>query len=162
MKLAYYSNEEIDKYIKEEKIKSEIYDYVFHNIYPESLSKNENSLPIEIIISRANQKFPKLSEIPSNKIENIVTPDYEFKNVEQKLTKIENLLKNIKEDDKNKENNQNNKNNNECPICLENINNKSYFTGSCGHIFCAKCICINLNHNIHTGKLCPLCRVSIL
>ena len=157
-----YSNEEIDQYIEEQKIKSEINNYVFHNIYPESLNKLKYKLPIEIIISRANQQFPKLSEKPEPIIQNITEFNNDFKDVEKKLKNIENLLKNIKEDEENEENKKNEENNNECPICLETFHSKSYFTGSCGHIFCAKCICINMNRNIHTGNLCPMCRTAIL
>ena len=154
-----YSNQEIDQYIEELKIKSEIDDYIYRNIYPESLNKYKNTLPIEIIISRANQKFPKLSETPNYIIQNIETPNNEFKYVEEKLLKMESLLKNFKHEDENKENN---KNNNECPICFDNLKNKSFITGSCGHIFCAKCIYVNMNFNKQTGKLCPMCRLSIL
>lgn len=162
-----YSNEEIDQYLEEEKIKSEINNYVFHNIYPETLNKFKDKLPIEIIISRASQQFPKLSETPEPEpiIQNITEFNNDFKDVEKKLIKMEKLLKNIKEDEENeqnKKNEQNKENNNECPVCLETFHNKSYFTGSCGHIFCAKCICINMNRNIHTGNLCPLCRTNIL
>jgi DNA repair exonuclease SbcCD ATPase subunit len=163
-----YSNEEIDQYIEELKIKSEINDYVFHNIYPESLNKYKDKLPKEVIISRASHKFPKLSEHEEPIIQNIGDYNIEFKDVEKKLIKMEKLLKNIKEDEENKENEhnkenkENKENDNECPVCLETFHNKSYFTGSCGHIFCAKCICINMNRNSHTGNLCPLCRTNIL
>ena len=157
-----YSNDEIDQYIEEQKIKSEINDYIFHNIYPESLNKYKNNLPKEIVISRAKQQFPILYERPNNIYKNSQNITNGFENVKKKIIKMENLLKNIKEDEENKENEENEENNNECPVCLENICDKSYFTGRCGHIFCAKCICINMSCNIHTGKLCPLCRVSIL
>ena len=151
-----YSDFEIDQYIEEQRIKNEIDDYLYRNIYPVSLNKLKNQLPIEIIISRASRKFPKLSEIPINVIETIEKPNCELKKVEKNLLKIENLLKNIKQEDENKENN------NECPICFDDLKNKSYITGSCGHIFCAKCIYVNINHNKHTGKLCPMCRINIL
>ena len=51
---------------------------------------------------------------------------------------------------------------NECPICIEEIRGKSYFTGLCGHKFCSRCICDNMSKNKHSGHLCPLCRKDFM
>jgi len=45
--------------------------------------------------------------------------------------------------------------NQECPICLEIINNESICKTSCNHFFCSEC----LEHLINNKKIsCPLCR----
>jgi len=67
---------------------------------------------------------------------------------------IEDMIE--KEKEQKKENEQEKEN--ECPICLESIIKKSYFTGKCGHKFCSSCICENMSKNTHTGHKCPLCR----
>lgn len=45
-----------------------------------------------------------------------------------------------------------------CPICLEKINEKSNFVRTkCGHSFCFDC----LNSSLKTNNTCPLCRQDI-
>ncbi len=45
-----------------------------------------------------------------------------------------------------------------CPICLEKINEKSNFVRTkCGHSFCFDC----LNSSLKTNNTCPLCREDI-
>ena len=42
----------------------------------------------------------------------------------------------------------------ECPICYDDMFNKTYFTASCMHSWCLECH----NKKIKYNNLCPLCR----
>jgi len=43
----------------------------------------------------------------------------------------------------------------ECPICLEDLENKFVTTTPCGHKFCLQCIFTMLE------PICPMCRANI-
>ena len=93
------------------------------------------------------------TEIPENEELIDVSEDVELlKNLKNKCINVEKEIKELIEQDKE----------NECPICIEDIRGKSYFTGLCGHKFCARCICSNMSKNKHTGHLCPLCRSEFM
>ena len=42
----------------------------------------------------------------------------------------------------------------DCPICFEELCEKNKMTLGCNHVFCSKCILLNLK----TIRNCPLCR----
>ncbi len=44
----------------------------------------------------------------------------------------------------------------ECPICYDDMQHKSKFTGTCFHQWCMECH----RRKIKYDKLCPLCRCS--
>jgi len=137
--------EEIDIYIEQCREEEELKDYIHKNIYPERF---------KITTTRSNYNPVILNDI-----------SYEYIPIEHNVTKNEileinkNLLVKIKALEQTIKSAM--KRENDCPVCLENMDN-SYVSPSCGHHICIKCFTSNIRQNNPNCELCCLCRTNIV
>lgn len=146
--------EEIDEYINEIHMKTMLDNYVLHNIPPdyEGFRKKEvepikKTRKIDIFIPSPQYDLPE----DNTTILQREIPMEDLNKIREKILHVQDYITSMidrKED--------------ECPVCYEDMGNKSFLTGSCGHKYCGKCCYDNFTKNCHTGSLCPLCRVEVL
>jgi len=124
--------EEIDKYLQELDLQSKVNNFVKNGIKP-------------IYPKFHKQIFPKLTEkyIPSIKI---IKNDNQLSDMIQKCNEIEKELSELCN------------NTNECPICYQSIDNRSFITPTCGHKVCLNCyICCFEKRTTYSDNCC-ICR----
>jgi hypothetical protein len=146
--------EEVDTLIETMRSQNEIDDYVFRDILPhfvvqarkKSLSLDPRYFPNDNYnISGDDIPEPCAVDI-SEDVALLESMRGRCANIEKELYELE--MSSQKE--------------NECPVCMEDITGKSYFTGKCGHKFCSPCIVENMCVNKQTGKKCPMCRENFM
>ena len=167
-----YNMDEIDKYLEQVQEQHEIYEFISKGIYP----------------SRLNQKYPfkyippldeeatyytecKINTGSEYSKRNEIYDD--FDNIKQLLCKIENEIQYNEMDkeymmieyvDNTTSINIDNIGNEDCPICIERINNRNYIVPNCGHKICINCFVKNLtlNYDNPCGNKCSICREHII
>tara|TARA_B110000967_G_scaffold94126_1_gene96748 strand:- start:3601 stop:3999 length:399 start_codon:yes stop_codon:yes gene_type:complete len=129
--------EEIDQYLQELNLQSKVDNFVKYGIKP-------------IYPTFRKQIYPKITEndIPSIKI---IKNEIKLPDMIQKCNEIEKELTELC-----------NTNTNECPICYQSINNRSFITPTCGHKVCLNCyICCSEKRTTYSDNCC-ICRKSLL
>lgn len=51
--------------------------------------------------------------------------------------------------------------NNDCPVCLNKLENNNFVVTKCNHKICLSCFMDNYNKS-RNGHLCPLCRTKVI
>ena len=165
--------EEIDRTIAEFKLQNQIDDYLHKNIYPDFSVKRKHIAHDNKPNKRSD--FTNRNYMDTNTpLVKLDTSDFaRFQNITQKIENIENkiisemnTINNIQNEniinELNHNNEPNHNNENICPICIEPIDNKSYFMTKCNHAICGNCCYHNFTKNEHTALLCPMCRTHVL
>lgn len=146
--------EEVDAAIETMRSQNEIDDYVFRDILPDFVVQaRKKSLSLD---PRYFPKYPyniSGDDIPEPCAVDISEDVALLESMRGKCVDIEKELHEL-EMFSQKEN--------ECPVCMEDITGKSYFTGKCGHKFCSSCIVENMCINKKTGQKCPMCRQNFM
>jgi hypothetical protein len=146
--------EEVDTLIETMRSQNEMNDYVFHDILPDfvvqarkkGLSLDARYFPNDNYnISGDDILEPCAIDISAD-VALLENMRGRCMDIEQELHELENASEK----------------DNECPVCMEDITGKSYFTGKCGHKFCSPCIVENMCVNKHTGNKCPMCRQTFM
>lgn len=146
--------DEVDVLIENMRSQNEMDDYVFRDILPDFVVQaRKKSLSLDPRYFPNDNYNISGDDIPEPCAVDISEDVALLENMRGKCANIEKELQElvIEPEDKN-----------ECPICMEDISDKSYFTGKCGHKFCSPCIVENMCVNKQTGKKCPMCRQNFM
>jgi|AntAceMinimDraft_18_1070375.scaffolds.fasta_scaffold09848_3 hypothetical protein len=167
-----YSMDDIDEYLNKIQEQQEIYEFIDKGIYPRRLQ-----------LKQVTKYIPPLDEDPIYYDDHCITnaiDDYcgstihvELDNMKHMLCKIEKEIQYTMERENSiindavtppTINTDNKKGNDNCPVCVEHINERNYVVPNCGHKICINCFVTNftLNHDKPCGKNCSLCREKIV
>lgn len=132
--------EDIDQYLSELDLQTKVNDYIKYGIKP--------TYQKQII-----KHFPRMETEIDNKLP--ITPINISVNIPNMINKCDKIRDELLQETQNESMN-------ECPICFQEIEDKSYVTPKCGHKVCLKCYICCLEKRTTYSNSCCICRKDIL
>ena len=179
-------NDEIDQFIRTQKLDREVTNYIDKHIYPSRLftstkytnnnstNNNQNNTHNNTHNNNHNTHhnnnnnnnthnntqneyyYEPIYDIPQN---DIIT---NLDSIHTCLNKCSEIESAIQQEILRSKEVPLNAENNVCPICIEDMGTFDYFMPKCGHKVCRSCAIENMFKNKYSGRLCGICRKQIL